>query len=312
MTFLEGTAAELGDLVDLDRGVEVLATGFTYTEGPVWDPCDDKLLFHDIPSDTRYSWSPASGVARESHPTQKANGMAIDTEGRLLICENGANRLVRREHDGTMAVLASHFEGQELNSPNDIAVHPNGDVYFSDPAYGRIPVYGQDRPQELDFQGVYRIRQADGGLDLVARDCEQPNGLCWSPDARRLYVDDCEHGSIWVYELGVDGTLGDGRILCQDVGVPCPFEAARTNKLPSGYVDGMKCDERGNIYVTGRGGVVVLDAEGGSIGVIELTEDLANLAWGGADGLDLFVCCRSFLGRVRMRVRGAAVVGPAK
>jgi gluconolactonase len=312
MTPLERTVTELADLVDLDRGVEVLATGFTYTEGPVWDSRGDRLLFHDIPSDTRYSWSAEAGSAVDSHPTDKANGMAVDTEGRILICESGANRLVRHEHDGTVTVLASHFDGKELNSPNDIAVHPNGDVYFSDPAYGRIPVYGQERPQQLDFQGVYRVRAEGGQLELVATDCEQPNGLCWSPDARRLYVDDCEHGSIWVYDLDDGGELSQGRLLREDVGVPCPFEDARNDNLPSGYVDGMKCDELGTIYVTGPGGLVVLAPDGADIGVIELAEDIANLTWGGRDGLDLFVCCRRFLGRVRMKVRGAAVTGRAR
>jgi len=141
---------------------------------PVWDARRDRLLFHDVPADTRYSWSDSTGAVVESHPTNKANGMAVDADGRILICESGANRLVRREHDGTVTVLASHFDGKELNSPNDIAVHPNGDIFFSDPAYGRIPVYGRDRPAQLGFQGVFCIRIAKRELALVASDCEQP------------------------------------------------------------------------------------------------------------------------------------------
>jgi gluconolactonase len=293
--------------VDLKRGVGVLATGFALTEGAVWDARRRRLLFHDVPADTRYSWSDSTGAVVESHPTNKANGMAVDADGRILICEGGANRLVRREHDGTVTVLASHFDGKELNSPNDIAVHPNGDIFFSDPAYGRIPVYGRDRPAQLGFQGVFCIRIAKRELDLVVTDCEQPNGLCLSPDARRLYVDDCERGTIWVYDVSDAAHLSKGHLLREDVGVVFPFEAARANRLPSGLVDGMKCDELGNVYVTGPGGIVVLTSEGSDIGTIELAEDVANFAWGGPDGLDLFICCRSFLGRVRMKVHGAAI-----
>lgn len=188
-------------------------------------------------------------------------------------------------------------------------VHPNGDIFFSDPAYGRIPVYGRDRPAQLGFQGVFCIRIAKRELDLVASDCEQPNGLCFSPDAGRFYVDDCERGTIWVYDVSDAAHLSHGRLLREDVGVPFPFEAARTNRLPSGLVDGMKCDELGNVYVTEPGGIVVLTFEGCDLGIIGLAEDVANFAWGGPDGLDLFICCRSFLGRVRMKVHGAAITG---
>ncbi|MGZ4247059.1 MAG: SMP-30/gluconolactonase/LRE family protein [Solirubrobacteraceae bacterium] len=312
MTPAQPTTVELTDLVDLDRGLEEIVRGFTYTEGPVWEGRRARLLFHDLPSDTRYCWSPEDGMTVDAHPTHKSNGMALDPQGRVLVCESGINRLVRWEDDGSVTVLASHYEGKELNSPNDIGVHPNGDIYFSDPAYGRIPVYGEDRPQQLDFQGVYRVRASDGELELIATDCEQPNGICWSPDGNRLYVDDCEHGSIWVYERDGDGKIGPGRILRADAGVPCPWEDAKVDNLPSGYVDGMRCDAKGNIYVTSKGGILVMDSDGNDIGLIDLPEDVANFTWGGADGLDLFICCRGFLGRVRMKVHGAAPGGDVR
>jgi gluconolactonase len=292
-----------------DPAIEVVATGFTYTEGPVWDERAQRLLFHDIPSDTRYGWSRAGGLTIVQRPTHKANGMAIDLEGRLLVCEQTLNRVARHEHDGTVTVLAAEYDGKELNSPNDLAVRANGDVYFSDPAYGRIPVYGEDRPQQLDFQGVYRVRAEDGGIDLVADDQVQPNGLCFSPDGRRFYVDDCELGDIWVYDVQPDGTLSGGRMLRQGVGVPCPWEDCLNDTLPSGYLDGMKCDELGNVYVTGLGGLLVLSPDGKDLGLIELPEDVANFTWGGGDGRDLFICCRTFIGRVSMTVRGAAPRG---
>lgn len=293
--------------VDLVAGtpVEVIATGLTYSEGPVWDAANGRLLFHDIPSDTRFAWTPRDGVAVDARPSRKGNGMAIDGEGRLLICEQALHRVVRHEPDGTVTVLASDYRGKALNSPNDLAIRANGDVYFSDPAYGRIPVYGVESEQELDFQGVFRVRADDGALELMANDQVQPNGLCFAPDGRRFYVNDCELGDIWTYDVADDGTLRNGRIFAAEVGVPCPWSDVIANTLPSGYVDGMKCDERGNVYVTALGGLLVLSPDGGQLGLIELPEDVANFTWGGTDGLDLFVCCRTFIGRLAMRVRSA-------
>ncbi len=288
-----------------DPTVEVLATGFVYTEGPVWHDRTQRLLFHDVPSDTRHGWSPEGGAVVVQAPTHKGNGMAIDHDGRLLVCEQTRNRIVRHEHDGRVTVVAATYEGKELNSPNDLAIHAGGDVYFSDPAYGRLPVYGEDRPRQLDFQGVYRVRAQDGALELVANDQVQPNGLCFSPDGRTLYVNDCELGDIWRYEVRGDGRLSDGEIFRQGIGVPCPWESCLANTLPSGYLDGMKCDELGNVYVTGPGGLVVVGPDGDDVGVIGLPEDVANFTWGGRDGRDLFVCCRTFVGRVAMHVRAS-------
>ncbi|HEY1854269.1 MAG TPA: SMP-30/gluconolactonase/LRE family protein [Solirubrobacterales bacterium] len=294
-----------------DPTVEVLATGFAYTEGPTWQQAEQRLLFHDIVEDIRYGWTAADGLTVVKQPTHKGNGMAVDVEGRLLVCEQTLNRVVRHELDGSITVLAAEYEGKELNSPNDLAVRSNGDVIFSDPAYGRIPVYGEDRPQQLDFQGVYRVRGDGGGLELLTKDQVQPNGLCFSPDEQRFYVDDCELGDIWAYEVAADGTLGDGSVLCEGIGVPCPWEDCINDTLPSGYLDGMKCDERGNIYVTALGGVLILSPAGEKLGLIELTEDLANFTWGGPENRDLFVCCRSFIGRVTMAVGPAYTGGVA-
>lgn len=295
----------LAELVD-DVQPQALAGGFTYTEGPVWHAASGSLPFHDIPSDRRLRWSEAGGVELVARPTRKGNGMALDRQGRLLVCESAAHRVVRHEHDGAVTILAERHEGRELNSPNDLVVRSDGDVYFTDPAYGRIPVYGVERPRELAVQGVFRIRAADGGLELVCDDFAQPNGLCLSPDERRLYVNDTERAEVRAFDVAADGTLRGGAVLHAPVGPALAFEDARRNLLPHGFVDGMKCDARGNVYVTGPGGIWVLDPRGRHLGIVELPEDVANFAWGGADGLDLFCCCRSALVRVRMRVRGAA------
>jgi gluconolactonase len=296
------------DLADLVAGTapEAVASGFAYTEGPVWLAEASALLFHDIPSDRRLRWSERDGLQTVAQPTRKGNGMTLDREGRLLVCESAAHRVVRHEPDGRVTVLAERYEGRELNSPNDIVVRSDGDVYFTDPAYGRIPVYGVERPRELDVQGLFRIRARDGALELLCDDFAQPNGLCFSPDERRLYVNDTERAEVRAFDVAEDGTLRGDAILHAPVGPALAFEDARRNLLPRGFVDGMKCDALGNVYVTGPGGIWVLDPDGRHVGIVELSEDVANFTWGGDDGLSLFCCCRSALVRVAMRVRGAA------
>jgi gluconolactonase len=304
-TKLSESASSLGALVSPRGEVEVISAGYTYTEGPVWDRLKQRLLFHDVPGDTRYEWSEESGTTTLLTPTNKSNGMCADANGRLLICESTTNRLVRHELDGSETILAEKYEGKHLNSPNDVVVRGNGDVYFSDPAYGRLPIYGEVRPRELDYQGVFRVRASDASIRLVATDCEQPNGLVFSPDGSRLYVDDCELGTIWSYDLDDDGNVIDKKLWREDAGRPQPFEGVARNNLLSGYVDGMGCDEYGNVYVTSVGGILVMTPDGHDLGKIELPEDVANFTWGGPSGLDLFICCRSFIGRLPMTVRAS-------
>ena len=268
------------DLIEPGTQLEIVAEGFTYTEGPVWDWANGRLLFHDIPADRRYSWSEDAGLELVATPTGKGNGMAIDGEGRVVICESGFNRVVRLEGDGSEVVLAERFGGAALNSPNDVIVARNGDIYFTDPTYGRIPVYGEERAAELDFTGVFRIPASGGGLELLATECEQPNGLVLSPDESRLYVDDCENGTIWRFELE-DRRVVERGIWLADAGAALPFARAASNDLLSGYVDGMGCDERGNVYVTSVGGVLAIAPDGTKLGTIELPEDVSNFTWGG-------------------------------
>lgn len=304
---MSSAGAEVARLVAADSAVEVLATGFTYTEGPAWDRSDGALLFNDIPSDTTYRWSATEGLAAVRQDTGNANGMAFDRAGRLIVCQSGAARVVRYDGPESPAtVLASHYDGRELNSPNDLVVHSSGDIYFTDPAYGRIPVYGRDRSPELDFRAVFRLPAAGGDPEPLADGFGQPNGICLSPDERVLYVDDTERAEIRAFDLDDGGRLANERVFASDVGPALSFEDARANRLPSGYVDGLKCDEHGNVYVTAPGGLWVFEPGGARLGEIALPEDVANFAWGGEDGRSLFLCCRTFLGRLRMSVRGAA------
>jgi gluconolactonase len=290
---------QLHELIDENAEVEQLGTGFTFTEGPIWNPSGSFLLFSDMPGDTRRRWDEQGGVTEVAKPSNKGNGMTIDAEGRLIVCEHVTSSVVRMDPDGTGSnreVLATHYVGKELNSPNDVIVHSRGAIFFSDPTYGRMPVFGIEREQELDFQGVYRIPPGGGDPQLLVDDFVQPNGLCFSPDESLLYINDTDRAHIRVFDVGGDGTISNGRVLADGIG---------TGDLESGeLVDGMKCDERGNIWVTGPKGVWVFTAEGEHLGVVEIPESVGNLHWGGPDWSWLFVPASSSLYRVETKVSG--------
>lgn len=288
----------LFDLIAKDAAVEQVATGFQFTEGPLWNPAENCLYFSDIPNDARGRWSAADGatVVRQASgtPANKCNGMTYDGDLNLYICEHSTSYLARETASGERQVLASHFGDKELNSPNDVVVKSDGAVYFSDPTYGRMPVFGEERECELDFQGVFRI-SPDGDVTCVANDYGQPNGLCFSPDESLLYINDTPRGHIRVYDVNADGSLTNGRMFAENIG---------DGELANGVVDGMKCDEHGNIYVTGPKGLWVYDTSGAHLGIIEMPEHSANLNWGGSDWKDLYVCCTTSVYRVRMKVSG--------
>ena len=278
-------SAQLGSLVDENAQVEQLATGFTFTEGPIWNAGGRYLLFSDMPADTRRKWSQDGGVEVVMSPSNKGNGMTLDADGRLLVCEHTTSSLVRMDPDGTnqnREVLASHYEGQELNSPNDVCVKSDGTIWFSDPWYGRMPVFGVERDRELGWQGVFRLDPGGGDPVLVvAKDeYEQPNGLCFSPDEALLYINDTPGAFIKVYDVGSDGTLSNGRMF---------FDGIGSGVIEEGIPDGMKCDEQGNIWVTGPGGVWVISSGGEHLGTIQVPENVGNLTWGGDDWHTLFM-----------------------
>jgi gluconolactonase len=287
----------LHELVDPGAAVERIATGFGFTEGPIWNAAEELLLFSDMPNDVRRSWSESGGVAEVMRPANKCNGMVYDAGGNLLVCEHSTSALVRERPDGTREALATHFRGRELNSPNDVVTRSDGTIYFSDPWYGRMHPHGVERARELGFQGVYRIPPG-GELELlVAEDeFEMPNGLCFSPDESLMYVDDTPNALIRVYDVAADGSLADGRVFRDGIGSGTP---------DAGVVDGMKCDERGNVWVTGPDGVWVINPAGEHIGVIEVPETVANLAWGGADWRTLYLTASTSVYRIRTRVASA-------
>jgi gluconolactonase len=296
---VKAESEQLHELVDPNAEAERLGTGFTFTEGPIWNPEGRFLLFSDMPGDTRRRWDEQGGARDLLSPSNKGNGMTLDAEGRLIVCEHTTSSVVRMDPDGTgkrREVLASHYEGKELNSPNDVVVHSSGAIYFSDPTYGRMPGFGVKREQDLEFQGVYRLPPGGGEPQLLIDDFVQPNGLCFSPDESLLYVNDTDRANIRVFDVAGDGTISNDREFASGIG---------TGDLATGeLVDGMKCDERGNVWVTGPKGVWAFSPQGERLGVIEIPENVGNIHWGGPDWSWLFVAASTSLYRVETKVTG--------
>ena len=280
----------LARLIGDEAGLEQVATGFGFTEGPAW--CDEGgfLVFSDIPNDAMWRWDPVNGVQKYRSPSSMGNGSTYDPQGRLITCEHATSRLVREE-DGTLVVLADRFEGKELNSPNDVVVAPSGDIYFTDPTFGRQEYFGVPRALSQRCRGVYRLRVA-GELQLLASDFGEPNGLCFSVDGQVLFVNDSPRMHIRAFRLEPDGSLSGGEVW-----------AEVTGEGP-GVPDGMKLDSEGNVYCAGPGGFHVFDPDGTHLGVVQTPEVVGNLAWGDDTRHSLFVCASSSVYRIKTRAAG--------
>ena len=285
---------EFEDLIDPDAPVVQLGTGFTFTEGPIWHPVDHYLLSLGYASRRAAPRDAESGVVEVRRPANKCNGMTYDADLDLIVCEHATSLLVRERRDGRREVLASHFEGQELNSPNDVCVRSDGSIYFTDPWYGRMRGFGVERPRQLGFQGVYRVPPGGGAPQLlIDRELfDQPNGLCFSPDEKLIYVNDLERNLIRAFDVAADGSLSNGRVIASGI----------VSSLEPGKPDGVKCDERGNVWVTAPGGVWVYAPSGELIGKVHSPERVANLAWGGADFRTLFLTATHSVYRVTTKV----------
>jgi gluconolactonase len=279
-----------------DGDPERLATGFEFTEGPIWHP-DGYLRFSDIPASRIFMWKPDGTVSIWREPSGNSNGLTLDREGRLIACEHGNRRVSRTEADGTVVALAERYGSGRLNRPNDVVVRSDGAVYFTDPPYGAKPNDPPYRPEEREqpCNGVYRIGP-DGAIGLLADDFERPNGLAFSPDESILYIDDSARRHVRAFDVRPDGTLANSRIFA-DMDHPQP-----------GSPDGMKIDVAGNLYVTGATGVWVFAPDGAHLGVIVTPERPANCAWGDADRKSLYITARTSLYRVRVKVPGLPVV----
>jgi gluconolactonase len=294
----------LDEIVPEEPRIEKLAGGFLFVEGPVWVRDGGYLLFSD-PNDNRiYRWTPdgelsvfrtksgyaGADIAEYGQPG--SNGLTLDREGRLTIDEHGNRRVTRLERNGQVTVLADRYGGKRLNSPNDLVYKSDGALYFTDPPFG-LPKFYDDPRKELPYSGVFRWK--DGTLALLAKDLQGPNGLAFSPDERFLYVSnwDVEKKVVMRYPVAADGTLGSGEIFFDMTSEPGEIA-----------LDGLKVDQRGNVYVSGPGGVWIISAAGKHLGTIEAPELPANFAWGDDDGRTLYMTARTGLYRLRLAVAG--------
>jgi len=287
-------------LIDANSQLEFIADGYQFTEGPVWNPTDKNFYFSDIPGDTRWKWNRTSGMQLVSIPTFKGNGMAYDIDGSLLVCEQVSSCLTRIHLDGRRELVASHFEGIYLNSPNDVVVRGlDGSIYFTDPDYGRWNDWiGCKREFVRDFKGVYRVPPNGGEIELaVARgEFEQPNGLCFSPDEKIMYINDSPRAEIKAYDVAADGSLHNCRLLRGEIG---------RGTMGEGNLDGMECDALGNIWTSGPGGVWVLDPQGTQIGAIRTPEICGSVAFGGDDLKTLFLTTSKSVYLIETNIAGA-------
>jgi len=275
--------------------LEQVATDFIFTEGAMWNGATRELVFSDIPGDIMRKWSAEGGISVLRQPSSKTNGNYYDLEGRLISCEHATSRVVREEANGTLSVLATHYEGKELNSPNDVIVKSDGAIYFTDPTYGRMDVFGLLREQDLDFQGVYRIDPNSGDLSLLANDFQQPNGLTFSLDEQQLFVNDTDAGHIRVFDVAEDGSISGGEVWAVPEGAG------------DGGCDGMKIDSEGNLYCTGPGGLHVYASDATCLGVIEVPEVAANFTWGDDDLRAVYITASTSLYRTRVNIPGRKI-----
>jgi gluconolactonase len=283
--------------------IEKLADGFIFTEGPVWVP-DGYLLFSDPNANTIYRWTPDgqvsvfrtksgyAGVDVAEYGQPGSNGITLDPEGRVTIDEHGNRRVVRIEKTGAVTVLADRYQGKRLNSPNDLVYRSDGTLFFTDPPFG-LPKAFDDPGKELAFSGVYSLK--DGTLRLAAKDLSGPNGIAFSPDERHLYVANWDEKKkvVMRYRVNDDGTLSEGTVFYDMTSAP-----------GEDALDGIKVDVRGNLYVSGPGGLWILSPEGKHLGTIVGPEHPHNLAWGDADGRTLYLTAQTGLYRIRLNIPG--------
>ncbi len=284
------------EIVEEDLTLETLAEDFKFTEGPVWHAGEKHLTFSDIPANRMFRWSNADGLNLFREPSNMTNGNTYDLQGRIVSCEHATSRVTRLSADGEWEVLASHYESKELNSPNDIVVRNDGMIYFTDPAYGRGAHTGIVRDQELDFQGVYRLDPESKALTLLARDFDQPNGLCFSLDHSELYVADTPRLHVRKFRIEADGSLSGGEVFAESTG-----EGA-------GAPDGLKIDSAGDVFCAGPGGVHVYHPEDGTcLGVINTPAFCANFTWGDDDLCTFYMTSSTALYTTRVKVPGIAL-----
>ena len=296
----------LDQLLGNDAKLEVVSCCFDWSEGPTWDRKGGFVLFSDIPRNSVMKWKEGEGISLYLKPSgytgavpygkePGSNGLLLDADGKLYSAEHGDRRISILYPDGGKRTLADNYQGKRLNSPNDLARHSSGAIYFTDPPYG-LPENVNDKRKELDFQGVYRVTP-DGKLTLLTKEFTRPNGIAFSPDEKTLYVAQSDPAkAIWkAFPVKGDGTIGDGKVLA-DV-------TSMVGKM-KGLPDGLKVDRSGNLWATGPGGIHIIAPNGKMLGRIETGEATANCVWGD-DGSTLYITTDMYLTRIKTRTKGA-------
>jgi gluconolactonase len=298
----------LDEVLSPEATMEKVAEGFAWAEGPVWLPRKGMVVFSDIPRNTAYQWRESVGAKVFLHPSgntglmpselgEGSNGLALDRQGRLLLCQHSDRRIALLNEDGhSFSTVVDRFEGRRFNSPNDLCVDRHGNLYFTDPPYG----LGKNTKPELEFNGVFR-RATDGTLTLISREQERPNGLALSPDEKILYVANSHMPRlvIMAYDLSPDGTAGPGRVF---------FNAtALRAQGRTGGLDGMKVDVRGNLWATGPGGVLIISPAGKHLGTLLTGRAAANCCFGGPSGSTLYITAKDTLCRIETKTTGAGL-----
>jgi gluconolactonase len=289
---LQGLSPKFWDLVDHNAKMDKVATGFGFTEGPMWDAAGF-LYVSDETLNKIFRVYP-DGRKEEVISLGDPDGNTFDRQHRLIDCASVLRAIIEVTPDGKYKILADHFEGKKLNSPNDVIVGPDGALYFTDPTLDLVA----GEKQELPFQGIFRLGTDESGdkgnLRLLAKDMSQPNGLAFSPDGKHFYADDDDKKNIRVYDVAPDGTLSNGRTFGDEP------ESAKHEGVP----DGMRVDKNGNLFVVGPKGIWVWDDKGNHLGTIVTPEQPANLVWGDADYRTLYITATTSVYRLHMKAQG--------
>ena len=282
---LKAESPQFWKLIDRDANLTKMAGGFAFTEGPVWD--ERGFLYVSDEEQNKIFKVYEDGRKEEVTSLGDPDGNTYDRQRRLIDCASVLRAIIAVTPDGKYTVLADNFEGKKFNSPNDVIVGPDGALYFTDPTLDLV----KGEALEIPFQGVYRLDEK-GEVRLLTKDLTQPNGLAFSPDGKRFFVDDTKERNIRVYDFRPDGSLANGRIFATEAGEK------------GGVPDGMRVDEAGNLYVTGPKGIWLWDAQGHHLGTIEMPEQPANLNWGDSDYGTLYITAKTSVYKLRTKVRG--------
>ena len=293
-------------LIPKNAAIEKLADGFRWSEGPVWLPKEKAVIFSDIPNNRIMRWKEGEGLSVYLRPAgytgakirggeTGSNGLLLDSDGKLILCQHGDRRISRLTSDWSFEPLVTHYKGRKLNSPNDAVFHSNGDLYFTDPPYG-LAKRMKDPDKELDFQGVYRLPKGKSEPVLLTKEMSRPNGIAFSPDEKKLYIANSGTPPVWmVYDLQKDGSIANGKVF---------FDATELRKQGKrGGQDGLKVDVNGNLFATGPGGVLVFTPEGKHLGTIETGQPTANCCFGD-DGSTLYITANNIFCRIKLSTKG--------